>query len=127
MANRYMHPQQGALQSLLVLVVGRFRPNGTSAVDNTLNKGEGFTVARTAAGDFTITLTDTYTALISANVAVHAAADTDLTVTLGAETVATDGKVKLTVLTATTPTDMASDADSWISFQLFLKNTSVAN
>jgi len=127
MANRYMHPIQGSLTRGLVLVMGRFRPNGTGTVDNTLNKGAGYTVARNNAGDFTITLDDKYNDLVSANAAVHAAADTDLVVTIGAEDVDGAKTVKLTVLTGTTPTDMASDADSWISFQLFLKNTGVAN
>ena len=128
MANRYLHPLAGSLSRGLVIVSGRFRPNGTSAVDNTLNKGKGFTVARTAAGDFTITLADPFTELNAGFVQIHAAADTDLVASLGAELVATAGTqtVKLTVLTATTPTDMASDADSWISFMLLLKNTSVA-
>jgi len=50
------------------LLAGSFRPNGTSAVDNSLNssiKGDGarcgFTVARTDVGLFTITFQDNAT------------------------------------------------------------------
>ena len=39
---------------------GSFKPNGASAIDNTLNQGEGFTVAYTTTGVYTVTFSDKY-------------------------------------------------------------------
>ena len=46
-------------------MAGSFRPNGSSAVDNTLNTGNGFTVAYTSTGKYTITLSDKYNSLLA--------------------------------------------------------------
>lgn len=42
------------------VITGSFKPNGASAIDNTLNKGEGWTVAYTATGVYTVTLANKY-------------------------------------------------------------------
>src|SRR5688572_11206516 len=41
-------------------ISGAFKPNGAGAIDNTLNKGQGFTAAYTTTGTYTVTLTDKY-------------------------------------------------------------------
>lgn len=46
---------------------GSFKPNGASAIDNTLNQGEGFTVAYTTTGVYTVTFSDKYGKCQSAN------------------------------------------------------------
>lgn len=45
------------------LVAGSFTPNGTGAIDNTLNKGQ-FTVTYSATGVYTIQLPDKYSAAL---------------------------------------------------------------
>lgn len=114
------------LQRGVKILQGSFRPNGTSAVDNTLNKGKGFTVARTGVGDFTITLDDAWNHLVAAQVALMLAAAADSVVILGPAdvTTATGGTVELFVLTAGSSADIASDADNWVHFTLHLGQTS---
>lgn len=48
-----------------VTICGSFVPNGASAIDNTQNKGKGFTVAYTSTGVYTVTFTDKYGARMS--------------------------------------------------------------
>lgn len=50
-----------------VTVCGSFKPNGASAIDNTLNTGKGFTVAYTATGRYTVTFSDAYGKIMSAH------------------------------------------------------------
>lgn len=50
-----------------VTVCGSFKPNGSSAIDNSLNKGKGFTVAYTSTGVYTVTFSDAYGARMSAH------------------------------------------------------------
>lgn len=112
-------------------VSGRFRPNGAGAVSNTLNVGMGFTVARSAAGRFTITLDDKYSALLHATVTLWKTAlpGDAYMLRVVSETVATDGAfvIEYAEDTAGTPagTDLASDAATWISFEAVLRDTSV--
>jgi hypothetical protein len=47
-----------------IRLAGSFVMNGASAIDNTQNRGKGFTVARTAPGTFSINLTSSYLSLI---------------------------------------------------------------
>lgn len=49
------------------IVAGSFAPNGSSALSTAGVKGIGFTVARTSAGVFTVTLNKSYTALVAGN------------------------------------------------------------
>ena len=49
------------------VISGSFKPNGSSAIDNTLNKGEGFTVAYTTTGVYTVTFADKYGACHAAH------------------------------------------------------------
>ncbi len=46
-------------------IAGRFFTNNAGAVDNTLNQGRGFSVARTGTGEFTITFDEKFQHLIA--------------------------------------------------------------
>lgn len=50
-----------------VTVCGSFKPNGSSAIDNSLNTGKGFTVAYTNTGRYTVTFSDKYGKIMSAH------------------------------------------------------------
>lgn len=53
-----------SLTSELKAISGSFRPNGSSAVTATTRVGKGYTVARTSAGVFTVTLADKYPRIV---------------------------------------------------------------
>lgn len=117
----------GARQRNLVLIAGSFQPNGSSAIDNTLNTAynKGWSVARTNAGIYTITLSKGYTQLITANATLQMNSATDLVLQWGAidVTTATGGTLVLNALAATTPTDIASNANNRVFFALQLLNS----
>lgn len=108
-----------------VKIAGSFRPNGTGAVDNTLNTGIGFSVVRDSAGVFTITLEDSFTALDSGQLTLAISAATDLTLQFGAVDVVTARTLVLRSLVAAVATDIASNAANRIHFELTLKNTNI--
>lgn len=64
MASRNLFKFQGFIPGG-VIIAGRFKPNGSSAMDQTETYGRGFTVAYTSTGLYTITFTDKYNQLIS--------------------------------------------------------------
>lgn len=106
---------------------GSFRPNAGSAVDNTTNTGHGFTVARTGAGTFTITLADSWQSLISANFQIAMSAATDLKPQIiGTPDVLTAKTIVVAALAVATATDIAANASNRIHFQLVLKNSTVS-
>ena len=115
MANR-VHDKLWALGQDRVLMQGRFRPNGAGAVDNDLNKGLGFSVARDSAGVFTITFEDRFRDLESGDVQVFADTATDLQGQVGAVDTLTAGTVVIRLLAGATPTDLADDANNWFRF-----------
>jgi len=132
MANRYFHPVQGALQRGMVKLAGSFRPNGTGTIDNADNTGQGFTVVHTSTGVFTITLTDKYTELVSAQVSLQMNALTDAVLQFGAHDVSSAKTIIIRAgdydgAGAIAAVDIASHANNRIHFELWLKNSSVAN
>ena len=106
-----------------VIVSGRFRPNGSSAIDNTKNVGKGWQVAYTSTGLYTITFDKNFDAL------------QDFRPELWMGTPATAHETRVGVYTAASRTitisqftsgslaDIASDANNWISFTAVFKNT----
>lgn len=106
-------------------ITGSFRPNGSSAIDNTLNTGAGFTVARTNAGIYTITLTDSYVALVSATATPQLSAVADIKMQWGAIDVVTARTLVLNALAVATATEIASNASNRVHFHLVLRNTTV--
>ncbi len=113
-------------------VSGRFKPNGSSAITNTLGStifGQGFSVARAAQGVYALTIKGLFGAC------VHG------TFTLWSSTIADGGQFRgvsvaesggNTVVTIThygedagglmTPEDIASASDNFVSFELIFLN-----
>lgn len=121
------------VRSLGVLtVVGAFRPNGSSAVDNTLNKGKGFTVARTSAGLFTVTLDSNITVkeLVAFAQLRVTSGDTDGHEVRIGDVSATNRTFEVEHLSGTdyatthpAAADIASAATSWINFIAYVWTT----
>lgn len=107
------------------VIAGSFRPNGASAVDNTLNTGKGFSVARTGVGAFTITLEDKYTGLDAASWEVQLNAAADWVIVRGATDVSGARTIAITHRTGGAAADIASNANNRIGFVLFLANSAV--
>jgi hypothetical protein len=125
MASRTFHNAQ-AVQMGTVVLSGSFAPNGSSAVAATSRKGTGFSVARTAAGKFTITLEDKYAELVCAIASLQLSTAADQTVQFGDCDVVTAKTVKLVVWDASdaAAADIAANANNRIHFRLVLRNTS---
>ncbi len=123
MANRSFDDVQ-ALGKGRVIVHGSFLPNGSSAiaVDPLWN---GFTVAWTSTGLFTITLTDRYVALVSAHADFQMNAATDVKPQWGAIDVVTAGTLQLRSIAVAAVTDIAANANNRVFFTLILRNTTV--
>jgi uncharacterized membrane protein (DUF4010 family) len=96
-------------------IAGSFAPNAAGAVDNTVNEGIGFQVARTGVGQFTITFKEKFIGLIAflAMLQLNALADSD--VQLGAYSQA-NKTVIINVKTAGVAADIAANANNRIHF-----------
>lgn len=108
------------------VIAGSFRPNGSSAVDNTLNTGEGFTIARTGVGAFTLTLADKYAGLDAA--AFQLALGTPAAahdICIGAVDVVDAKTIAFVHYSAGAAADIASAAGNRIHFTLVLANSTV--
>lgn len=115
----------------VALVAGRFRPNGSSAVDTTLSKGVGFTPARTGTGVFRITFTEKYQALLNFQAQLWLNAASDQKIDVGAYVAPTStasGYIDITVwdISGAAAADISSNANNWISFVAHFQATSVA-
>lgn len=126
MANRNLTNAQ-VLNRGEVIICGSFAPNGSSAVDAASNKGTGWSVARTSAGLFTVTLQDKWIALTAAEVSLQLASPAAQAVQLGATDVSSAKTVQIRVVdtTAGTVADVAADASNRIHFVLRLRNSTV--
>jgi hypothetical protein len=127
MSNELFHNLQCKSKEVKV-VAGSFRPNGSSAIDVTLNTGNGFTVVRTAAGVYTITFSAPYCGCVSLIPALQLASVANCMVQLGAIDVVTGKTAVINALQSsdgTTAVDIASNASNRIHFVAFLRNTSL--
>lgn len=102
------------------LILGSFAPAGTGAPTDV--KGDGFSVARTDVGIYTITLDSLWNDLISANATMQHESVADLVPQFG-DYVAASGTIVLSILAAATATEVAADANSRVHFQLAMKRT----
>jgi hypothetical protein len=107
-----------------------FAPNGSSAVAATSNRGRGlYSVSRTGAGLFTLTFTDDFQALVAASISVSITGDaTDLHPQIGDFTAGTSSArptLKVRLMTATTPTDLAANANNRVFLKLTFRKGSV--
>ncbi len=118
MANRLSHRLDTAGRNRR-LIAGSWAPAGAGAV--TAVKGEGFSVARTGVGVFTITLQDFYADLESAEACIQLAAAGDTYAQVGSYDAALRTLVVRT-LTAGVVADIAADAFNRVNFQLVAKN-----
>ena len=112
-----------ALNPHVKIIAGSFKPNGSSAVDNTANTGAGWTVARGGVGIFTVTLGDTYPGILSATCSVALSAVADTKVQFGAIDVASAKTLVINVITTASAADIAANAANRIHFCLVLRNT----
>ncbi len=125
MAHRNLAPVR-ALVRELVPIVGSFAPNGSSAVAATSNKGNGWTVAWTSTGLFTVTFTDAWNALVSAHATLQLASAGDQYAQPGTYD-ATAKTLIIRVIDCSTGAvaDIAADANNRINFTAWFRNSSV--
>ena len=123
MAARNLAPVR-ALQRELIPIVGSFAPNGSSAVAASSRKGPGWSVARTSAGLFTITLTDKWNDFVSGSATAQLATAADINAQLGVWTAASK-TITIRLIAVATETDVAADANNRVHFTLWMRNTSV--
>lgn len=125
MANRIMYDLQ-CLNRDIVVMAGSFAPNGSSAVSAASNKGFGWSVARSGAGTFTITLQDSYQYLLAAQANLQLASADDKMCVIGSSDVASAKTVVIFVqdVSDNSATDVAADANNRINFVLYLANSS---
>lgn len=108
----------------LVMIAGSFAPNGGSAVDATTRRGLGFSVARTSAGLFTVTLNAKmkFASLVSGNCTLQQTTATDLKAQLG-DVDLSARTIKIRLLAVATETDLAANANNRIHFLFLLRNS----
>jgi hypothetical protein len=110
------------------VLAGSFRPNAASAIDNTLNKGLGWSVARTGVGAYTVTLQDGFVGALAIIPSVQVN-------TLLKGCVQLTGAVDVTTAKtfviqyqeesagALAAAEIASNANNWVHFVAFLRNS----
>lgn len=108
-----------------VVIAGSFAPNGTSAVAASSREGCGFTVARTSAGLFTITLADKFTALISATATAQLTTAADIVAQIGPVDLSAK-TVQIRTLAVAVETDVAAAAGNRINFVLVLNSSNAS-
>jgi len=101
-----------------IIVAGSFGTNGTSSPASTGIKGQGFTVARTGTGVFTVTLSDKYADADAITVTAHGTAIEDFQV--GAYN-SSAGTFTITTLVSGSAADVASGAANRLSFTCHMK------
>lgn len=124
MANRTFNEPR-ALEKALITIVGRIPLSAAAAVGTKV--GRGYTVAKTATGEYTVTLQDAYTALIGLSFTVIGSGTIVTTPELKSEQVATAAAPSFIIKTVTRST--GATADTAVAFDLcftaHLRNSSV--
>ena len=120
MANRTYHPIRGSLDRELVLIHGKVVLSNTGAVSSVSGKGIAGCV-RNAAGDYTITLSDSFVSFVHMNLQIKAPY-CDVAVAVGAPDV-------LNKTVGFTTGDFAAQKDTAVGcdvlVQIVVSNTSV--
>lgn len=121
MANRTFNPPR-ALEKELITIAGRIPLSAAAAVGTKV--GRGYTVAKTATGEYTVTLQDNYMALIGFSFTVIGTGTIVTVPELKSESVTTGSFIIKTVTRSTGVT-----ADTAVAFDLcftaHLRNSSV--
>ena len=112
-----------ALNPHVKIIAGTFKPNGSSAIDNTVNKGAGWTVSRSAVGKYVITLDDKYPGLLSGQVSLQHNGAGDKKVHWGSIDVSSAKTLEIWAITTASAADLAAHADNHVHFCLILRNT----
>lgn len=125
MAARDFVPVKSLMREM-VLIMGSFAPNGSSALDATQRKGLGYTVSRTSAGLFKVQLSDKYSDIVSAVATYQGPAAIDLVAQIGlivASDSTTAASVEIRLLAAAVATDAAANANSRVNFVIAVRNS----
>ncbi len=129
-ANRIFHNMQ-SMNRGTILIAGSFQPNGSSAISLTTVNGHGFAPTRTGTGAYLVTLEDVYVDFVSIMCQLSAAALANNKVRIGSIDIASKTFEILAYQedgdTTVSAVEIANDADTWIHFQAWLKNTSVSH
>lgn len=126
MANRNFDMVQGLGKGVKV-ISGSFAPNGSSAVSAASNKGKGWSVARTSAGLFTLTLQDAYVALLGAHAQLQLTTADDKYCQIGVVDVVSAKTVQIRVwdVSGAAVADVSAAAGNRINFILWLSNSTL--
>lgn len=108
-----------------VVIAGRFKPNGSSAMDQTKTYGKGFTVLYTSTGLYTITYDDKYSFCFAFVPQLSLGTDID-TICKGNVYSASAGTQIITTwdISDAALKDVAAATDNYISFIAVMGNTS---
>lgn len=124
MASRNFSRMQALEREVKVLYVkAAIGASGAPTIDSSTQKGVA-SIARTATGDYTITLDDKYQALMHVSVIQLEADDEDLTFQVAAEDVDGAKTVQIICKAAAVPTDPSSGSSLLI--RMDLRNSTVA-
>lgn len=127
-ANRTFFDMQSMSRGL-ILIAGAFQPNGSSAISLTTVKGHGFVPTRTGVGAYLVTLEDVFVDYVAITCQLAAAALANNKVRIGSVDISAKTIEILAYQedgdTTVSAVEVANDADTWVHFQAWLKNTSV--
>ncbi len=121
MANRNFSRVQ-ALNHEVKIIAGTFSIAASGGAA-TVVQGLGFSVAKTTTGVYTVTLQDSYVALLSANLQVKAAVAVDLVAQLKSHDVVSAKTIVIDLNAGATPTEPSAVTE--IHFVLYLRNSTV--
>ena len=125
MAARNLSPVRTLVREL-VPIAGSFAPNGSFAVSASSRKGLGWSVARTSKNVFTITFTDKWADLVSAQAHLQLASTAVNIAQVGTYD-ATAKTLVISLVDATTgniaATDVAANANNRVSFVCWFRNS----
>ena len=110
------------------VLAGAFRPNAAGVIDNTLNKGLGWSVARTGVGAYTVTLQDGYVGILAIVPSVQLNALLKGCVQLTGAIDVTTAKTFVIqyqeeTAGALAAAEIASNANNWVHFVALLRNS----
>ncbi len=109
----------------LIPMVGSFAPNTASAVSAASRKGLGFSVARTSAGLFTVTFTDTFADLVAFNCSIQHVTARDIFAQMGTlvNTATPIVQIRVWDVSGAAVDDITADANSRIHFVAWMRNS----
>ena len=127
MANRWIFSPLRILSRNRVVVAGSFAPNSSSAVAATSNRGDdGWSVARTSEGLFTITLDDVFYQADSLTATLQLASGDDKYVQIGSvDLSARTVEIRVWDASGAAVADVSANANNRIHFCFVFKNSNI--